>query len=107
MTKDSRAERAAATTNKSPDPSGPVEGPPEAASLVIVHSPDRAAVGRRIAVGDAVVPVGRDVDGPGVSIDDLQLSRLHFRLVHDRRAGGHRVGDAGSRNGTLVDGMRI
>jgi len=58
-------------------------------------------------LGEGVVVVGRDVDGPGVRLDDLQLSRVHFRVVYDGRAERHRVGDAGSRNGTFVDGSRI
>ncbi len=107
MTTDSRADRASATTNQSPDPSEPTRAAPEAASLVVAHSPDRAAVGSRIAVDEAVVVVGRDVDGPGVCLDDLQLSRVHFRVVYDGRAERHRVGDAGSRNGTFVDGARV
>jgi transcriptional regulator with GAF, ATPase, and Fis domain len=74
---------------------------------VVVHSPDRAAVGARIVLGQAVVVVGRDVDGPGVRLDDLQLSRVHFRVVYDGRAECQRVGDAGSRNGTFVDGARV
>jgi pSer/pThr/pTyr-binding forkhead associated (FHA) protein len=107
MTTNSRAQRASVPTNQSPDPSEPTRPAPETAALVVVHCPDRAAVGRRIALDEAVVVVGRDVDGPGVCLDDLQLSRVHFRVVYDGRAESHRVGDAGSRNGTFVDGSRV
>lgn len=78
----------------------------EPAFLVIVHSPDSDAVGRVSRLGDDVLLLGRDVAPPGVSVEDPELSRLHFRLVFDGRAQGHRVGDARSRNGTFVDGLR-
>jgi DNA-binding NtrC family response regulator len=75
--------------------------------LIVVQSSDATAVGRVIALGDELVVVGRDVEGAGVCLDDALLSRVHFRIAFDGRAGSHRVGDARSRNGTFVQGARI
>lgn len=98
---------ASATTNQSPPASDLKRDPPASAALVIVHSPDGATVGKRLALAREMVVVGRDVDGTGVRIEDLQLSRVHFRVAYDGRAESYRLGDASSRNGTFVDGSRV
>src|SRR5262249_44403358 len=93
------------TTNQSPPE--PLALPTDdSASLVVGHSPDVAMVDTTIPLGTDVVTIGRDVDG-GVRFADSQLSRVHFRIAYDGRARAHRIGDARSRNGTLVDGAKI
>jgi hypothetical protein len=51
------------------------------------------------------LPLGRRQDGPG-KIRDLEVSRLHARVWLDAD-GGLTVEDAGSTNGTFVNGERI
>jgi S-DNA-T family DNA segregation ATPase FtsK/SpoIIIE len=69
--------------------------------LAIVGGPD---AGRRIALGAGTHDVGR---GPSVdvAIDDPSLSAKH--LTVEVSAGGARISDAGSRNGTAVDGRLL
>jgi transcriptional regulator with GAF, ATPase, and Fis domain len=56
-------------------------------------------------LGNTAVLVGRDVDSSGLKVKDPQMSRLHFRLVRDPRLQVYRLGDAGSTNGTFVNGQ--
>ena len=72
----------------------------------VVHSPDASAVDRRLALGDDLVVIGRDVDYVPGRIADPRMSRTHFRIAFDRRGGGHRLGDANSRNGVFRNGER-
>jgi transcriptional regulator with GAF, ATPase, and Fis domain len=107
MTQDSSKPGVSVTTHQAPPPSErrvDLTNPP---ALVVVHSVDAASIGRVIALGDQVVAVGREVAVPDVCLDDAQLSRVHFRIGVDQRSGKRRVGDAQSRNGTLVDGCRV
>src|SRR5882672_10490199 len=104
MTSDSPRQQASATTKQSPPSLGTVASSPDRGSLVVVHSSDSAAIGGRLALGHDVVVVGRDVDDARFRVKDDQLSRAHFRIVYDRRAAKHRLGDNRSRNGTIVDG---
>lgn len=60
--------------------------------------------GRLIPIGSEVT-LGRDVDGPGLLVDD-GVSRRHAR-VHCSESDDYHVGDMGSRNGTYVNGARI
>lgn len=77
-------------------------------ALVVVHTPDKGAVGRVIPLNHEAVLVGREVEGPGgVGLEDARLSRLHFRVTFDGRTDTHRVTDARSRNGTFVGGSRL
>ncbi len=51
--------------------------------------------------------VGRDVGAGNLRVDDSRMSRLHFRLVFDRRQGVHRILDTNSSNGTYLNGRRM
>lgn len=65
-----------------------------------VFFPDRPA--RRAILGDGEsCLIGRG-DGCGLALDDARVSRRHARLAPV--AGGWRLEDLGSKNGTLVDG---
>ena len=59
---------------------------------------------RRIVLGEGIHTVGRHTDCD-VQINDASVSRLHARLVVD--AGGARVEDLGSKNGTKVRGATV
>ncbi|HMJ10041.1 MAG TPA: sigma 54-interacting transcriptional regulator [Polyangiaceae bacterium] len=96
-----------ATTNESVPPTGARSDTARDFALGVVHSPDPALAGHSQALGGSTLVVGRDVDAPGLCIADSELSRLHYRVVFDGRAVRHRIGDAGSRNGTFVRGRRI
>jgi transcriptional regulator with GAF, ATPase, and Fis domain len=96
---------ASATTNQTPPPPDTAI-PAEAASLVVVHSPDESATGRAIALATETLILGRDVDPPNIRLADARLSRIHFRIVYDGRSRAHQLGDARSRNGSFVDGAR-
>jgi transcriptional regulator with GAF, ATPase, and Fis domain len=52
-----------------------------------------------------VLNVGREVAEQGLRIADVKLSRMHFRVTWDGRSRAYRVGDAGSANGTYVNGL--
>jgi transcriptional regulator with GAF, ATPase, and Fis domain len=77
------------------------------ADLVVVFAPTTADVGRRVALTDDVVALGRDIDGGGLCLADRRMSRLHARFTFDARAGMYRVGDANSKNHTFVNGEAI
>lgn len=74
--------------------------------IELVHHDDPSHVGRRIAL-DGPVRLGRKSDAFGVGVlDDSHLSRAHAEF--DRGTGGTPIiRDAGSRNGTYVNGSRI
>jgi transcriptional regulator with GAF, ATPase, and Fis domain len=82
------------------------EGARDDLRLVVVHSPDDAAVGAvaRLSPGDVLL-LGRDIS-EGLRIRDARMSRLHLRIVWDPVQRGFRYGDAGSANGTFVGGAR-
>jgi transcriptional regulator with GAF, ATPase, and Fis domain len=73
------------------------------ASLKIVYSPVRTLIGSLAPLSEHVLVVGREVD-EGLCVADNALSRTHFRIALDPRSGAHCLGDAGSRNGTRVNG---
>jgi DNA segregation ATPase FtsK/SpoIIIE, S-DNA-T family len=77
--------------------------PEEAAAreLLVVGGPQ---AGRRFRLPDGEHVVGRD-PGCTIAIDDRSLSRAHLRLR--AAAGAVIVGDAGSRNGTGLEGRRV
>jgi DNA-binding NtrC family response regulator len=75
-------------------------------ALTVIQSPDTRLVGTELSLENDAVVVGRDVDH-GVSIRDNALSRAHFRVAFDAKTATHRVSDAGSRNGTFVNGRRV
>jgi DNA-binding NtrC family response regulator len=107
MAPNSRGTGAQVTTNEAPPPSWRSQLGENRVALVVVHSSDEAAIGRVVPLQDELIVVGRHVDGSGISLDDRQLSRVHFRVAIDPRSGGHRLGDAQSRNGTIVDGGMV
>ena len=76
--------------------------------LVVVRSADAASRGvRRELDPDGVLPIGRDVADPGLQVEDRALSRLHARITWDGRYRTHRIGDAKSANGCVVNGRRV
>lgn len=58
----------------------------------------------RWPLAGAVTRIGR-ADDNDVAVDDRWVSRYHAEVRHD--AGGFRVMDLGSKNGTFVNGRRI
>lgn len=58
-----------------------------------------------LAPKDGAVSIGRG-SGNEVVIDDATLSRVHLRLERDA-TGAWRIRDAGSSNGTKVNGKRL
>lgn len=97
----------AVSTEQTPPSAPPSDrefGPRE---LVVVHSPDRSAIGRVIALGPGSVVCGREVDHAACTINDTRMSRAHLRIAFDRRGPCHRLGDSQSLNGTFVGGQRI
>ena len=72
----------------------------------VLHSPDAEAVGATRALSQTHdLLIGRDV-ADGLRIRDPRLSRLHLRVIWDAVASGFRYADAGSANGTFVNGYR-
>ncbi|MFN2252285.1 MAG: FHA domain-containing protein [Anaerolineae bacterium] len=53
---------------------------------------------------DDELVIGRD-PGCDIALTDRQVSRLHARIVRDE--SGYRVVDAGSKNGTWVNGLEV
>jgi pSer/pThr/pTyr-binding forkhead associated (FHA) protein len=65
-----------------------------------------AAAGRRLALTDDDLLLGRGVSGAGLFGEDGQLSRRHARIARD--AGGRlTIEDLGSANGTFLNGERV
>jgi DNA-binding NtrC family response regulator len=78
------------------------------ARLTVVASPDREREGAFFPLpSEDYFLVGRALDQAGVSVADARLSRLHFRIRWDGRSAAFRIGDAGSKNGTTVNGHPI
>jgi transcriptional regulator with PAS, ATPase and Fis domain len=69
--------------------------------LCVVGGPD---IGLRVPIGPSMMRVGTS-PGSHLQLSDPTVSRLHFQL-HPRR-DGFRLVDAGSTNGTFVDGVRV
>lgn len=74
----------------------------EVGQLVVTRGP---TAGARYALGPGVTTVGRHPDS-GIFLDDVTVSRRHAEV---RRGddGEYRLADAGSLNGTYLDGERI
>jgi transcriptional regulator with GAF, ATPase, and Fis domain len=74
--------------------------------LRVVHAP-RAGRWAMSTVGRTPVEIGRigQTQSP-LALDDKEVSRLHA-VVEPDGAGGYRVVDRGSRNGTFVNGQKI
>jgi DNA-binding NtrC family response regulator len=76
-----------------------------AGRLVVASSPDESFVGSAFGLpADDYFLVGRALQEPGLGLADAHLSRLHFRIRWDGRSQAFRLGDAGSKNGTTVNG---
>ena len=73
---------------------------PAIAELVVVGGPQ---AGRRVPLPPGVHRVGREAS---IAIDDPSLSAQHLVLTIDAD-GAASVADAGSRNGTLVEGVTV
>jgi transcriptional regulator with GAF, ATPase, and Fis domain len=83
-------------------------GPPPARALLhILYTPKTQIPGRTAPLfeGD-VCSIGRNVTSPDVLLDDPCASRLHARIGWDPDQGAFRLEDAGSANGTFVNGHR-
>lgn len=77
------------------------------AHLRIVFSPDKRVTRDPIPLPRDLTLIGRDVGDQGISISDPRVSRLHVRIGWDGRGGVHRLGDAGSSNGSAVNGQPV
>jgi hypothetical protein len=76
-------------------------GPDEAPMIVVTRGPN---AGSKLALTEVVTTIGRHPDS-SVFLDDVTVSRRHAEV---RREGGHFVAsDAGSLNGTYLNGTRI
>jgi transcriptional regulator with PAS, ATPase and Fis domain len=82
-------------------PGASVERP---ACLTVVHSRDLSMRGKSVWIGEqGELKVGRSPE-QGFKLGDPRVSRVQFRIVWDGRQGRHRFTDAGSRNGTFLNG---
>jgi transcriptional regulator of acetoin/glycerol metabolism len=81
---------------------------PVAGRLQVVHCPGSETFDEVVTLEQGAKPllVGRGAH-PGLLLADPRLSRLHFRIVWDAAQRGFRLGDAGSSNGTFVNGTRV
>ena len=79
-----------------------VPGSGEVGQLVVTRG---ATAGARYALGESVTTIGRHPDS-GIFLDDVTVSRRHAEV---RRGddGQYVLSDAGSLNGTYLDGDRI
>lgn len=83
---------------------GPLLAP---ADLYVVYSPEGVLVGQTVSVNEEPLFLGRVATGSGLAIADPEVSRLHARIHWDAEAKSHRIDDAGSTNGTFVNGVSI
>lgn len=74
----------------------------EVGQLVVTRGP---TAGARYALGNQTTTIGRHPDSE-VFLDDVTVSRHHARIVTEG-SGAYRIEDAGSLNGTYVDGERV
>jgi transcriptional regulator with GAF, ATPase, and Fis domain len=84
-------------------------GPPPARALLhLLYTPRTPTPGRTAPLfeGDAC-SLGRNVTAPDVLLDDPCASRLHARIAWSAEQGAFRLEDAGSANGTFVNGVRV
>ena len=68
---------------------------------------DEGAPARVVLSLDTPVLVGRSPGIARFAVQDVKLSRDHFRIAWDARSRGYRIEDHGSRNGTFLDGRRV
>src|SRR5262245_21917507 len=74
---------------------------PVRVKLVVING---VMTGQVFPLDDPEITVGRDSSN-NITVPDVALSRLHCRFT--REAGGWRVRDVGSSNGTFVNGVQI
>jgi transcriptional regulator with AAA-type ATPase domain/serine/threonine protein kinase len=79
---------------------------PSVMTLCLVASPDQTCSRERALSQSNELLIGRDVGGPGWSISDARVSRLHARIAWDEQQGCYRVTDTQSTNGIRVNTMR-
>lgn len=79
-----------------------VAGAGEVGQLIVTRG---GTAGARFALGDELVTIGRHPEST-IFLDDITVSRRHAEV---RRAGDgqYSLADAGSLNGTYLDGERI
>jgi transcriptional regulator with GAF, ATPase, and Fis domain len=83
------------------------EQSPVRALLHVVYTPGSPASSRVVPLLEGEVrSLGRNVSVPDVLLDDPHASRLHARIDWDEEQEGFRLEDAGSANGTFVNGRR-
>jgi DNA-binding NtrC family response regulator len=83
-----------------------IDGIEGAAGLVLVYSRLHRELPSVVCLTQAVHRIGREVDGPGdLRVQEGAVSRLHALV--ELRPDGVWVVDAGSTNGTLVNGVRV
>ncbi len=74
------------------------------AALVVVHSADREQAGKRFALGEDDVTLGRDAANTVVVASD-QASRKHARIFVS--GGAHVLVDLDSTNGTFLNSKLV
>jgi pSer/pThr/pTyr-binding forkhead associated (FHA) protein len=74
------------------------------AALVVVHAADKDEEGRRYALGDEDVTLGREADSTVVIASD-QASRRHARIFVS--GGAHVLVDLDSTNGTFLNSKPV
>lgn len=79
-----------------------VAGDGEVGQLIVTRG---GTAGARFALTDAEVTIGRHPDS-SIFLDDVTVSRRHATVSRDQ-AGQYTLHDAGSLNGTYLDGDRI
>jgi transcriptional regulator with GAF, ATPase, and Fis domain len=87
------------------DPRGPL---PARALLHVLYTPRTPLPGRTALLHEGdVCSIGRNVTAPDVLLDDPCSSRVHARITWNADQGAFRLEDAGSANGTFVNGRRV
>jgi pSer/pThr/pTyr-binding forkhead associated (FHA) protein len=85
-----------------PQETGRAKTPP--AALVVVHAPEREHHGKRFALGDEDVTLGRE-EGSTILIASDQASRRHARIFVS--GGAHVLVDLDSTNGTFLNSKLV
>jgi transcriptional regulator with GAF, ATPase, and Fis domain len=87
------------------DQSGPL---PARALLHVLYTPRTQIPGRTALLHEGdVCAIGRNVTAPDVLLDDPCSSRVHARIAWNQAQGAFAIVDAGSANGTFVNGHRV
>ncbi len=85
-------------------PQSPGRAKTAKAALVVVHSADKDAQGRRYELGDDDVTIGRDA-GNTIVVGSDQASRRHARIFVS--GGAHVLVDLDSTNGTFLNSKLV